>query len=268
MTLIIGIKCQDGVVLGADGAATFGAFGQMTIRQPVKNKLKIDGQLVVGVSGPVGLGQRIAGEISKLWGKGIFSNNNAVDALTAARESIVPHIERETNIARFFAQSIPSAMQNALIAGVVAVPIKLEPHLFSFDYQGAPELATPDLPFIAIGSGQMLAEPFLAFVRRVFWDDGVPTVDQGVFAAVWALHHAIKSAAGMIGLPIQIVTMRKDAKGSPVVKQVSGDRWEEQLQAIEAFDRRLPQLFQEVVGLAEKGEASRPPSPPVAAKAN
>lgn len=33
MTLIIGIKCRDGIVMGADGAATFEALGQHTIRQ-------------------------------------------------------------------------------------------------------------------------------------------------------------------------------------------------------------------------------------------
>ncbi len=36
MTLIIGIKCSDGIVMGADGAATFATLGQPTIRQETK----------------------------------------------------------------------------------------------------------------------------------------------------------------------------------------------------------------------------------------
>jgi 20S proteasome alpha/beta subunit len=41
MTLIIGIKCSDGIVMGADGAATFGSLGQQTIRQGTK-KLEVN----------------------------------------------------------------------------------------------------------------------------------------------------------------------------------------------------------------------------------
>ena len=64
MTLIAGIKCSDGIVLGADGAATYGVRGQSTIRQPVKNKLKIIADsIVIGTAGPVGLGQRLAGSL-------------------------------------------------------------------------------------------------------------------------------------------------------------------------------------------------------------
>ena len=36
MTLIVGIKCSDGIVVAADGAATLGSFGQQTAKQPVK----------------------------------------------------------------------------------------------------------------------------------------------------------------------------------------------------------------------------------------
>ena len=59
MTLIIGIKCKDGIVLGADGAATLGAMGQRTILQPMKKLEIISSAMVLGVSGP----RRIRAEI-------------------------------------------------------------------------------------------------------------------------------------------------------------------------------------------------------------
>jgi ATP-dependent protease HslVU (ClpYQ) peptidase subunit len=69
MTLIIGIRCKEGVVLGADGAATLtNAQLQPTIQMPVKRKLQIfSGQVVVGVSGDVGLAQRFGQAIGDAW---------------------------------------------------------------------------------------------------------------------------------------------------------------------------------------------------------
>src|SRR5713226_9041619 len=61
MTILIGIRCTDGVVLGADGAATFvtgNAGSQFTIRQPVRKLQIVSEQLVIGTSGSINLGQR------------------------------------------------------------------------------------------------------------------------------------------------------------------------------------------------------------------
>jgi Proteasome subunit len=67
MTLIIGILCADGAVLGADGMATFGAMGQRTIQQPTRKLTKIGPCVAIGTSGPVGLGQRFTASIEELW---------------------------------------------------------------------------------------------------------------------------------------------------------------------------------------------------------
>lgn len=71
MTLIVGIKCDDGIVLGADGAATLGVMGQSTVRQATKKLDILKESVVVGVSGPVGLAQRIRGEIETYSYRGI-----------------------------------------------------------------------------------------------------------------------------------------------------------------------------------------------------
>ncbi len=66
MTLIVGLKCSDGIVLGADGAATLGVMGHQTARQTTKKLTILSESVVVGVSGPVGLAQRVAGEVQLL----------------------------------------------------------------------------------------------------------------------------------------------------------------------------------------------------------
>jgi 20S proteasome alpha/beta subunit len=78
MTLIIGIKCEDGIVLGSDGVATFGAMGQRTIRQSLTKLNILEDCIAVGVSGPVGLGQSISGEIQNLWEEKKFSGKNSL----------------------------------------------------------------------------------------------------------------------------------------------------------------------------------------------
>lgn len=59
MTLIVGIKCADGVVMGADGAATLGnpVVGQATVTQPVSKLHIVDNRILMGGSGAVGLSQ-------------------------------------------------------------------------------------------------------------------------------------------------------------------------------------------------------------------
>ena len=54
---------------------------------------------------------------------------------------------------------------------IVAMIVQHKPQLFQFMFDAASEQATEDIPFIAVGSGQSLADPFLAFLRRIFWSD-------------------------------------------------------------------------------------------------
>ena len=84
MTLIIGILCTDGVVLGSDTQATYDSMGQPTIRQEDFSKLNVicDQRAILGVSGPVGLAQRIAAEIERM-NKAKEIPGSAVDAMVA-----------------------------------------------------------------------------------------------------------------------------------------------------------------------------------------
>ena len=66
MTLIIGIKCRDGVVLGSDGSATLGNIAENTVQQPVRKLFGINNELVVGVSGPIAFSQVYQTELTKL----------------------------------------------------------------------------------------------------------------------------------------------------------------------------------------------------------
>jgi hypothetical protein len=98
-------------------------------------------------------------------------------------------------------------------ATAVALPIGESAHLVQFSTQCNAEEVTADLPFMSLGSGQTLADPFLAFLRRVFWPTDLPSLLDGQLAAVWTLDHVIRVNAGGVAGNIQLVVLTKDASG-------------------------------------------------------
>jgi hypothetical protein len=107
--------------------------------------------------------------------------------------------------------------------------------LCQFDQQGTPEQATENLPFVAIGSGQPLADPFLSFLRRIFWPTRLPTLAEGVLATLWCLRQAIDTNAGGVADPIQIFALDSSGK----VKELEEIELGEHYQAIEGAERAL-----------------------------
>lgn len=215
MTLIVGIKCQNGIVIGSDGAATYGvAFGPDTIRQATHKLNVINDRIILGVSGPVGLGQSYALEVEEyLKGR---KNNEPWDHRLVARTWFTetmwkkhtgPAYERSAVVSQARNQATGSLLSHT---SILAFAIKDQAHLIQFDYQCQPEEATEGLPFVSIGIGQLIADPFLAFIRRLFWPKGLPSLSDGTFAAIWTLQHAIASHPGGVAEPIEIATLAKD----------------------------------------------------------
>lgn len=262
MTLIVGIKCSDGIVLGADGAATLGVMGQTTARQTAKKLNILFGSVVLGVSGPVGLAQRFEAEIEALWDSKKFSGKKPHEAAVIIREVLWRHVEPEIKAARTAMTLISPAVaaQSAICSAVVALPISKSPCLFQFNQQCSPEQATEQLPFVAIGSGQTIADPFLAFIRRIFWPDKSPTIGDGIFAAVWTARHAIQTAPGGIGDPIQIITI-KQSQGNWCANELAPQELQEHEEAVRAAEVALSR-FRDSFHEERKGEATDvPPTP-------
>ena len=236
MTLIVGIKCSDGIVVAADGAATLGFLGQQTVKQPVKKLCFIGDEVILAVSGPTGLGQRIEGTIGELYkDKKNLLQKKPYKLMSEIRVALwTKHFEFEMKVAAIAQTTIgPAALSDAVSSTVLALPVRNEPFLIQFNSQGSPEYATDNLPFLAIGSGQNIADPFLAFLRRVFWPNKLPTLSEGVFAAVWSLHHSITVHPGGVADPKQVAVLEK----------MDGNSWKlrelppEELQEHEQFAR-------------------------------
>lgn len=213
MTLIVGIKCSNGVVLGAEGHATMGALGRDTIRQSAKKLTILADELVVGVSGPAGTSQLYAGAIADLWSNGVVRKAKPHDAMVLLQEALWPHCERQLRNAKVSRDTLGQvALESCIANTIVAMPLQNEVRLLHLNEQCLPEESTADLPFVSIGEGEPIADPFLAFLRSVFWADRLPSLSQGVFSVYWTLKHAIDVNPGGLSKPIQIVSLT-GAKG-------------------------------------------------------
>jgi len=271
MTLIVGVKCNDGVVVGADGAATYGALGQRTILQPTKKLSLIGDRFIVGVSGPIGLGQRIVGVIEHLatseeqTDKQVFESQDdsvprkPVEAMRSVRQGLMPHIDEELRVAANAAPAIGQTLanQSAISHTLLAALVQRTPCLFHFDHQGAPEEVPDQLPFISIGSGQQIADPFLAFIRRIFWGtNSLPNLGDGTFAVLWTLLHAIQTNAGGVAEPVQIATLTRLG-----TKELSAAELVEHRENIQSAEDALKN-YRNSLTSQEPLPASSLPSPP------
>lgn len=210
MTLILGIHCQDGIVMAADGAATLGSLSEVTAQQRTIKKLTIhhNTDVVIGTAGPVGLGQGVRAVLEDG-----FANGNYTGRIeTVARQMrglMIRIVQPEMQSVRELRGAVPevAGRADACLHTLIAFPYNSRAELIQFDPACSPTIANDELPFVCLGIGQAIADHFLAFIRRVLWKDSVPTLALGVFSALWTLRHVILTNAFGIQDPIQIVTL-------------------------------------------------------------
>jgi len=248
--------------MAADGAATLTQMGQGTVLQPTKKLNIVLGRIIVAVSGPVGLSQRITGEMELIWREKAIAGQKSFQAMTTIRQRLWNHVGMELRVASEAVKLIGNtAAQAALCTAVVALPVDNQPCLLQFDQQCAPEEVTDQLPFVAIGSGQRIADPFLAFLRRVFWRDHQPTLGEGEFAAVWTVSHAIETSPGGVAEPIHLATLRRGERDWEA-REHTREELQEHLQAAQAAEKHLATFKKELQSAAGQPPAAETPPEP------
>src|SRR5262245_11839913 len=70
MTVLVGVLCQDGVVIGSDGSATFSAGQFKTVEQPTKKTFLVEPDVLIAGTGAAGLGQRFFAVVRQLRTRG------------------------------------------------------------------------------------------------------------------------------------------------------------------------------------------------------
>lgn len=269
MTLIVGIKAKDGIVVASDGAATLGSMGQQTAQQPTKKLYIVKDKIVVGVSGPVGLGQSLRAKIESMWNDGSFAGKKPHEARSLMSRGFREYILPELEVARVAGATIGNvALSSALSSTLVALPISSELCLIQFDQQGASEEATEEIPFVCIGNGQSIADPFLAFLRRVFWADHQPTIDEALFAAIWAVNHAIQVHPGGVAEPMQVITITQAGQLTKI-REISPEELIEHKSAVSVAENGMKNSLKKFKdSMAGEATGSEIPTPVPAVEPN
>ena len=253
MTVLVGVKCTDGVVIGADSIAT-SSYGPARLMQVQTDKLSLIGdRVIVAGSGAVGLNQRFVHIVQQGWDGGIFG----ADCLGCSR-----NLSRAV-LQDFQQTGVPfSPEQGWNYVALLAAPLEDQAELIEFgpmDLQ--PERKGGRLHFVAMGSGQMLAEPFMAFISRVIWGGEPPDVQTAMFGVYWALRHACLIAPGGVGEPIKLSTLRKGENGDWIARLLGEDELQEQAQHIAAIEERISDYPSCIL---QNAAVEPPPVPPAA----
>lgn len=259
MTVVIGILAENGVVIGTDGAATLmQPASARTIEQPTRKiDIVLDGAVIVAGTGEVGLHQRFVDTVRSGLAQRLHGQD-AREPLRLVEETSKEAIERFDSTHALKTHSNSTGTRHwADYGALVAFWADGKPHLCEFQVGCLqPELKKRDsVWFVSIGSGQPIADPFLAFLRRVFCPQGLPQLACARMMTCWTLIHAIDVNPGGINEPLQIAVLEgpsKDRGGSrtPTARMLDEGDIQEHRDLVAEAERHLADFRKEQAGSA------------------
>ncbi len=234
MTVVVGILCQDGVVIGSDSAATFAAGQIHTIQQPTDKVAVIGEEVVLAGTGEVGLGQRFENILQSVHTAGHFAKRDRFE---------ITQIIARNAVDNFNTTAAQPGLYGALLGFKCIDGFQLCEFAVK-DFQ--PEFKTPKNCFVSMGSGQLNADPLLGMFGRVFFGSDLPSVVEGIFVATWTLRLAIELAPLGVRGPIQMATLTSKSDGSPKAQRISENdlqEHEDNAKQAEEYLARYPQVL-------------------------
>jgi 20S proteasome alpha/beta subunit len=212
MSVVIGIRCSDGIVIGSDSVATLTSQGIVTAQQHSMKKVAAKGRVLSAIAGSTGLGQRIRARLEAHLNEGQWTGDRQQVMSQMRRDLWSNLVECEIRAAKTAADAFgqPSYLDAARTQTLVATIIDDNPELIHLDETCSPSPVEHDVPLCAIGAGQQTADPFLAFVRRVLWADNLPTIAVALMTVAWTLIHVIDANPNGIGHPLQMGVLQRD----------------------------------------------------------
>jgi hypothetical protein len=233
MTLVLGVMCQDGVVIGADSAATYvDALGAPTIQQPTDKIWTISKEIILASSGDVGLSQRIRTSIENYWPT--FKTFDQNTFLGQLQKQLIIEIKPQMRIAAQCPADLrQQALSNAICVSLMALIHRDRFLLIELNTFGAATLHMEDnLPFVSIGSGQRVADPLFGFLKYALWPSGRFYVSDAELVIAWILDTVIHINPGGVGGEKVIYRLTRDELNLPKITEVTKDGIGETMQFI------------------------------------
>lgn len=218
MTVLVGISCEDGVVIGSDSSATYGQLGGRvrTIEHEAFKIEIINGEMITAATGAVGLAQRANHVITRAHTKKQFQMKYSEELGVKIHNIVVEEFNKTASPRQV------NTTDGWGLGMLVGISVAGQPTLIEFDTQQFhPEikgLPDPDRGdrigrFVSMGTGQIMADPFLADAYDMLFEETPPTVQRAKLAIVWTLQRVIKYNTGSIGGPLRLAVLQSDGKG-------------------------------------------------------
>ncbi len=208
MNVVVGLLCEQGVVIGA-AASDAARAGGCDAREPAPaNTFVVRDDLIVGGSGRVGLGQRFADVVGAIRSDSRFQEWTALGITKTICAEVVDD----------FASTRSRRGQFGALLALVACDGFQLCEFSAGDLQ--PELKTPDRWFASIGAGKPIADPFLAFLQRSFFTSSPPGLAEATFAATWALDYTVGLGSGAGTASEQIAVLAEEGPGLPLTARL------------------------------------------------
>lgn len=248
MTAIVGIFCKDGVVVGADSAATSVAGAQRTIEQPTMKIDIIDDRIIVAGTGEVGMGQRFCHQVRNLWVNKQFSGLDEFGFSKKVAQAAMKDFGE-------------TGCRPGTYGALVAFPCNKSHHLVEYALSNfQPEFKNENMWYVSMGSGQFIIDPFLGLFREVFWGDGPPSVQEATFATTWMLDQAVNLNPGGVNAPVRIAVLETE-KGKHRARLLTDDELLEHHGSVTAAKDALRNYKER---LTDESSAEEVPEPPTA----
>ncbi|UCC71298.1 MAG: hypothetical protein JSV86_13000 [Gemmatimonadota bacterium] len=263
MSLIVGIRCTDSVVLAASGPGTMPSEdGLPPARQWGKKLRVVAGQAVLGVTGHDGLAQEMALSLERCLAEP--DERDAVEDVLRGklRDALAAPVQRTVAIHRTL-QGLPgfgiTSNEYVVSQSMLAIPFRDSLRLFLLDPECSVTEVTDELACATIGGAKVIADPFLTFLRKVLWHDGLPDIALGELCAYWTVLHVAESCPGALTFPVQLVVMRRGDGGSIDIFE----RGERELSRIQlAIERGEEMIRRSLRGQPSESEGFAVPAEP------
>jgi hypothetical protein len=225
MDLLVGVVCEDGVVVASAGSDLVRP-GSDAGASPSEITFTVRDDLVLAGSGRAGLGRRFGEVVGAIRSDSRFLEWTGLTiAKMICAEAVDDFASTRAEKGQFGALLAFSACDGAQLC-----------EFGPGDLQ--PELKQADRCFALIGTGRPVAEPFARFLRRVLFADSLPTVREGVFAATWMLDYTIGLSAG--AEPVRIAILPNEETDLPAVARLlSTEESLEVLAAVRKAEKHL-----------------------------
>jgi ElaB/YqjD/DUF883 family membrane-anchored ribosome-binding protein len=204
------------VLIGADSAMTSAAGQQRTVQEVGVIKVETHfGELFSATTGAVGLSQRFRYELEQMLQGQELKKYQSKSPIRYATDISQRTLEN-------FKKTLSPQQQHPQIGiglgALVGFVCNSKAHLAEFDQmQFHPELKgltnadgrPTTRPYVTMGSGQILADPFIAHMSDLLFGGGIPRLSEGRLLVAWTLQHVLRFNTGGVGGEMQIQALEK-----------------------------------------------------------